>query len=60
MRAINHEWNKSMYVASAVCFVWGTKPDFPTVYIKLIVDQTQKDFWVFYLFFESVFMLSCF
>ena len=27
---INHEWNRSMYVASAVCFVWDTKPDLPT------------------------------
>ena len=27
---INHEWNRSMFVASIVCFAWDIKPDFPT------------------------------
>ena len=31
VHVINHEWNRSMFVASAVCFVWYTKPDFPTL-----------------------------
>ena len=30
MHVINHEWNISMFVASAVYFVWDTKPDLPT------------------------------
>ena len=34
MHVINHEWNKSMFVASVVCFVWDTKPDFPTIGIR--------------------------
>ena len=34
MHVINHEWNRSMYVASTVCFVWDTKPDLPTIGIK--------------------------
>ena len=34
MYVINHEWNRSMFVASAVCFVWDTKPDFPTISIR--------------------------
>ena len=31
VHVINHEWNRSMFIASAVCFVWDTKPDLPTV-----------------------------
>ena len=30
MHVINHEWNRSMFVASSKCFVWDTKPDLPT------------------------------
>ena len=30
VRVINREWNRSMFVAFAVCFVWNTKPNFPT------------------------------
>ena len=30
MHIINHEWNRSMFVTSAICFVWDTKPDLPT------------------------------
>ena len=29
MHVINHEWNRSMFVASAMCFVWDTKLDLP-------------------------------
>ena len=31
MHVINHEWNRSMFVASAMCFVWDIKPDLPTI-----------------------------
>ena len=31
MHVINHEWNRSMFGASTVCFVWNTKLDFPTM-----------------------------
>ena len=31
---INHELNRSMYVAFAVCFVWDTKPNLPTIGIR--------------------------
>ena len=31
VHVINHEWNRSMFVTSAVCFVWDTKRDFPTI-----------------------------
>ena len=34
VHVINHEWNKSIFVASAMCFVWNTKPDFPTIGIR--------------------------
>ena len=34
MHVINHEWNGSMFVSSAMCFVWDTKPDFPTIGIR--------------------------
>ena len=34
MHVINHEWNRSMFVASTVCFVWDTKLDFPTIGIR--------------------------
>ena len=34
MHVINHEWNRSMFVTSAVCFVWDTKPDFPSIGIR--------------------------
>ena len=34
MHVINHEWNRSIFVASAMCFVWDTKSDLPTVYIS--------------------------
>ena len=37
MHVINHEWNRSMFVASTMCFVWDTKPDLPT-WLNL-VDQ---------------------
>ena len=30
------------------------------VYAQILADQTQKDFWVFYMCFESDFILSCF
>ena len=30
LQAISHEWSRSVIVASAVCFVWDAKPDFPT------------------------------
>ena len=30
MHVISHEWNRSMFVTSAMCFVWDTKPDLPT------------------------------
>ena len=30
VHVINHKWNRSMNVASAVSFVWDTKPDFPS------------------------------
>ena len=29
MHVINYEWNRSMFVTSAMCFVWDTKPDLP-------------------------------
>ena len=35
MHVINHEWNRSMFVAFAMCFVWDTKPDFPNIQDKL-------------------------
>ena len=28
---IFHEWSRSVFFASAVCFVWDTKLDFPTI-----------------------------
>ena len=31
VHVINHEWNRSMFVASAVCFVWDIKLYFPTL-----------------------------
>ena len=34
VHVINHEWNRSMFVASTVCFVWDTKPDLPTIDIR--------------------------
>ena len=34
MHVINHEWNRSMFVASAMCFVWDTKLDLPTIGIR--------------------------
>ena len=34
MHVINHEWNRFMFVASAMCFVWFTKPNFPTIGIR--------------------------
>ena len=34
MHVINHEWNKSMFVASIMCFVWDTKPDLPSIGIR--------------------------
>ena len=34
MHVINHEWNRSMFVASAVCFVWDTKLDIPSIGIR--------------------------
>ena len=30
LHVIFHEWSRFVFVASAVCFVWDTKPDFPT------------------------------
>ena len=30
LHVISHEWSRFVFVASAVCFVWDTKPDFPT------------------------------
>ena len=30
VHVINHEWNMSIFVASAMCFVWDAKPNFPT------------------------------
>ena len=30
------------------------------VYAQVLADQAQNDFWVFYMFFESDFILSCF
>ena len=32
VHVINHEWNRSMFIAYVVCFVWDTKLDFPTTY----------------------------
>ena len=29
LHVISHEWSRFVFVASAVCFVWDTKPDFP-------------------------------
>ena len=29
MHVISHEWNRSMFVTSTMCFVWDTKPDLP-------------------------------
>ena len=34
VHVINHEWNRSMNVASAMSFVWDTKPDFPSIGIR--------------------------
>ena len=34
MHVINHEWNRSMFVASAMRYVWDTKPDLPTIGIR--------------------------
>ena len=34
MHVINHEWNRSMFVASAVCFVWDTKRNLPIIGIR--------------------------
>ena len=31
MHVINHEWNRCMFFASTMCFVWDTKPDLPTI-----------------------------
>ena len=30
LHIISHEWSRSVFVTSAVCFVWDAKPDFPT------------------------------
>ena len=45
VHVINHEWNRSMNVASAVSFVWDTKPDFPS-------DQTKNIFVLFVCFWK--------
>ena len=34
MHVINHEWNRSMFVASVMCFVWDTKPNLPSIDIR--------------------------
>ena len=34
IHVINHEWNRTMNVASAMSFVWDTKPDFPSPYLR--------------------------
>ena len=34
VHVINHEWNRSIFVASAVYFVWDTKSNFPTIGIR--------------------------
>ena len=34
MHVINHEWNRFMFVASVMCFVWDTKPDLPSIGIR--------------------------
>ena len=34
VHVINQEWNRFMFVASTVCFVWDTKPDLPTIGIR--------------------------
>ena len=34
VHVINHEWNRFMFVASAMCFVWDTKPELPPIGIR--------------------------
>ena len=44
VHVINHKWNRSMFVASTVCFVWDTKPDLPTD-----LNIFNEDLWRFFL-----------
>ena len=49
VHVINHEWNRSMFVASTMCFVWDTKPDFPSV--PPLNDLSTSFFFSFFFFF---------
>ena len=51
---INHERNRSMFVASAVCFVWDTKLDFPIVKVDVF------SLVLMFIFFHCLYMFSVF
>ena len=44
---------------NTISFVWLYMFKYD-VYAQVLADQTQKDFWVLYMFFESDFILLCF
>ena len=37
LHVIFHEWSRFVFVASTVCFVWDTKPNFPTSTISKFI-----------------------
>ena len=54
VHVINHEWNRSRFVASAVCFVWDTKLDFPIVKVDVF------SLVLMFIFFHCLYMFSVF
>ena len=42
MHVINHEWNRFMFVAFTMCFVWDTKLDLPSIYMVLKIGMVEE------------------
>ena len=54
VHVIIHEWNRSMNVASAMSFVWDTKPDFPSLCCSIVFEMC--DFHLFLLDLDFTFL----
>ena len=52
---IFHDWSKSVFVASAVYFVWDTKPDFPTMVSERSSISCLYNMWLNFRIKEKTF-----
>ena len=67
LHVIFYEWSKSVFVTSAMCFVWDTKPDFPTIsglqyYACITCDwvlELNKTVFLVFWKFSAVNFLHC-